>query len=47
MFDYENYLAEQLPVVWQPTNDVTPFEVSKDLGGASSFNSYGALTPEC
>jgi peptide/nickel transport system substrate-binding protein len=46
MFDYENYLAQQLPVIWQPTNDVTTVEVSKGLGGASSFSSYSALTPE-
>jgi peptide/nickel transport system substrate-binding protein len=46
MFDYENYLAQQLPVVWQRDNDVNTFEVSKGLGGASSFNGYGALTPE-
>ena len=32
MFDYENYLAQKLPVLWQPNNDVNTFEVSKDLG---------------
>jgi peptide/nickel transport system substrate-binding protein len=47
MFAYENYLAQQLPDIWQPNvNDVTPFEVSKNLGGVSPINTLGTLTPE-
>ncbi|MGA8679183.1 MAG: ABC transporter substrate-binding protein [Acidimicrobiales bacterium] len=46
LYNYENYLAEQLPVVWQPSNDVTAFEISKDLGGVTPMNTLPNLTPE-
>jgi peptide/nickel transport system substrate-binding protein len=45
-YDYENYLAEQLPVVWQPSNEVSAFEISKDLGGVTPMNALPNLTPE-
>ena len=35
---YENYLAQQLPVVWQP-NPVTVFEVNKNLQQVTPINS--------
>ncbi len=46
LFDYENYLAEQLPVIWQPNDSVAVYEVSNDLGGVAPLNSLGTLTPE-
>ncbi len=46
LFEYENYLAEQLPVVWQPNDSVRPFEVSRNLGGVAPINSLETLTPE-
>jgi peptide/nickel transport system substrate-binding protein len=45
LYRYENYLAEQLPVIWQPNNDVNTFEVSKGLGGVGQL-SLTTLTPE-
>lgn len=46
-FAYENYLADQIPVLWQPNvNLVLPFEISKDLGGVSPINTLQTLTPE-
>ena len=46
LFDYENYLAEQLPVIWQPNGSVAAYEISKNLGGVAPVNSLGTLTPE-
>ena len=46
LYSYENYMAEQLPVVWQPSSAVTVYEVSKNLGGVAPFNASGAFTPE-
>jgi peptide/nickel transport system substrate-binding protein len=43
---YENFLAESLPVLWQPNNQLSPYEISKDLGGVSPINTLGSLTPE-
>ena len=42
---YQNYLAQQLPVVWQP-NPVTVFEVNKKLQGVMPINSLQTLNPE-
>jgi peptide/nickel transport system substrate-binding protein len=43
--NYENYLAVQLPVVWQP-NPVTAFEVNKKLLGVAPINPLQTLNPE-
>ncbi|MHB8243977.1 MAG: ABC transporter substrate-binding protein [Acidimicrobiales bacterium] len=46
VFDnYENYLAKQLPVVFQPIATSTG-EVSKNLGGTQPANALMNLTPE-
>jgi len=45
LFAYENYLAQQLPVVWQP-QAVTVFEVNKKLQGVMPINSLQTLNPE-
>jgi len=43
---YENYLAKQLPVIYQP-NYVNPFnEIATNLKGATPLNVLQALTPE-
>ena len=43
---YENYLAQQLPVVYQP-NYANPFnEIATNLKGATPLNVLQALTPE-
>ena len=43
---YENYLAQQLPVVYQP-NYANPFnEIATNLTGATPLNVLQAITPE-
>lgn len=42
---YENYLAKQLPVVWQP-NSVAVIEVKKSLKNVAPFDPLQQLTPE-
>lgn len=42
---YQDYLAKQMPVIWQP-NTNTIFEVKSDLSGVTPFNVYGSLLPE-
>ena len=42
---YENYLAKQLPVVWQP-NSVAIVEVKKSLKNVAPFDPLQQLTPE-
>jgi peptide/nickel transport system substrate-binding protein len=41
---YENYIARQLPVLWQPDEIQLP-EVQKQLTGVR-LNAFGAITPE-
>jgi peptide/nickel transport system substrate-binding protein len=42
---WENYLAEQLPVVWQP-NPSFQWEVAKNLGGVTPISALQTLDPE-
>ena len=42
---YENYLAKQLPYLWQP-NTIGVDEVQKTLTGVTPFNSLDAIIPE-
>jgi peptide/nickel transport system substrate-binding protein len=42
---YENYLAGQLPYLWQP-NSIGIDEVSKSITGVTPFNSLDAILPE-
>ena len=42
---YQNYLAQQLPVVWQP-NAVTVFEINKNLQRVTPINSLQTINPE-
>jgi peptide/nickel transport system substrate-binding protein len=43
--NYENYLAQQLPVVWQP-NPVTVAEINNKLVGVTPVNPLLTLNPE-
>ena len=43
--NYQNYLAQQLPVVWQP-NPVTVAEINKKLVGVTPINALLTLNPE-
>jgi peptide/nickel transport system substrate-binding protein len=42
---WENYLAEQLPVVWQP-NSSYQWEIAKNLGGVTPISALQNLDPE-
>jgi peptide/nickel transport system substrate-binding protein len=42
---WENYLAEQLPVIWQPQT-VSEIEVADSLKGVTPVNALGDLMPE-
>jgi peptide/nickel transport system substrate-binding protein len=43
---YENYLAQQLPVVWQPEPAYKLAEVKKNLAGATPLNPLLTINPE-
>ena len=43
---YENYLAEQLPVVYQPNTVTSLTEIAKGLDGATPQSVFWAITPE-
>jgi peptide/nickel transport system substrate-binding protein len=42
---YENYLATQLPYLWQP-NTIGVNEVAKNISGVIPFNSLDSILPE-
>jgi peptide/nickel transport system substrate-binding protein len=44
--EYENYLARQLPVIWQPNPAAELAEVSVHIGGVTPINALLNLTPE-
>jgi len=43
---WENYLAEQLPVIWQPNYVTSITEIQKNLSGVTPQSVYWALNPE-
>jgi len=43
---YENYLAAQLPVVWQPNNASSLTETAKGLSGTTPQNPFWSINPE-
>jgi peptide/nickel transport system substrate-binding protein len=43
---YQDYLAEQLPVIWMPNFPLRLLEVAHDLAGVEPLNPYAVLTPE-
>ena len=43
---YENYLAEQVPVIWQPNQVTSLTEIRKGLTGVTPQNPLEAITPE-
>jgi len=43
---YENYLAEQLPVVFQPNSVTSLTEIAKGVNGVTPQSVFWALTPE-
>jgi peptide/nickel transport system substrate-binding protein len=45
-YEYQDYLAEQVPVVWMPGFPLRVFAVADRLRGVEPVNPYGILTPE-
>jgi peptide/nickel transport system substrate-binding protein len=43
---YQNFLATDLPVIWQPNPAYSMSEISNKLHGATPQNVFGYLTPE-
>lgn len=46
LYQYENYLAEQLPVLFQPLPASTLMEINIHLYGVTPQNVFGTLNPE-
>ena len=43
---YENYLAKQLPSIWEPNADYELTEIANNLQGVAPQNPFGNLFPE-
>ncbi|MPZ26582.1 MAG: ABC transporter substrate-binding protein [Micromonosporaceae bacterium] len=46
MYEYQDYLAEQVPAVWTPGFPLRLLQVAKNLRGVEPINPYGTLSPE-
>jgi peptide/nickel transport system substrate-binding protein len=46
LHEYQDYLADQVPVIWTPGFPVRLFEVAKNLRGVEPINPYGLINPE-
>ena len=46
LYEYQDYLAEQVPVIWSPGFPLRVFAVDSRLRGFEPVNPYGMLTPE-
>jgi len=46
MYEYQDYLAEQVPAVWTPGFPIRLLQVARELHGIEPVNPYGMLTPE-
>ncbi|HZO68324.1 MAG TPA: ABC transporter substrate-binding protein [Kribbellaceae bacterium] len=46
MYEYQDYLAEQVPVIWSPGFPNRMFEVARNLRGVEPVNPYGLINPE-
>lgn len=45
-YAYQDYLGQQLPVIWMPNFPLRLLMVANDLRGVEPINPYGMLTPE-
>lgn len=46
MYEYQDYLAEQVPVVWTPGFPLRVLAVATNLRGVEPVNPYGMINPE-
>jgi peptide/nickel transport system substrate-binding protein len=45
-YDYQDYVAEQAPVIFTPNFPIRLFEVANDLHGFEPVNPFGMISPE-
>jgi peptide/nickel transport system substrate-binding protein len=46
LYAYQDYIAEQVPVIFTPNFPIRLFEVANDLGGFGPVNPFGMINPE-
>lgn len=46
LYDYQDYIAEQVPVIFNPNFPLRLFEVANNLGGFTPINPFGMINPE-
>jgi peptide/nickel transport system substrate-binding protein len=46
MHDYQDYLADQVPVVWTPGFPMRVLAIARNLRGVEPVNPYGMINPE-
>jgi peptide/nickel transport system substrate-binding protein len=46
LYEYQDYVAAQVPFLWAPGFPIRLLEVAKDLHGVEPINPYGLITPE-
>jgi peptide/nickel transport system substrate-binding protein len=46
LYEYQDYIAEQAPVVFNPNFPIRLFEVANNLGGFEPVNPFGMINPE-
>ncbi|MEV6907372.1 ABC transporter substrate-binding protein [Amycolatopsis sp. NPDC051071] len=46
LYEYQDYIAEQVPVVFNPNFPIRLFEVATNLGGFEPVNPFGMISPE-
>lgn len=46
LYEYQDYIAEQVPVIFMPNFPIRIFEVSDQLHGFGPVNPYGMINPE-
>ena len=46
MYAYQDYMAEQVPVIWTPNFPLRLLEVARNLRGWEPINPLGMINPE-
>jgi peptide/nickel transport system substrate-binding protein len=46
LYAYQDFIAEQVPVIWMPNFPFRLLEVDKRLRGVEPINPYGLINPE-
>jgi peptide/nickel transport system substrate-binding protein len=46
LYEYQDYIAEQVPVIFTPNFPIRLFEVAKNLRGFEPINPFGMISPE-